>query len=71
MSEGFTIETVRGETAGIVVRLKGERGYRFHAADGKFHVLDGHVFATPRAAERAVADVAVTGSRRAADRAAA
>ncbi len=56
MSEGFTIETARGETAGIVVRWQGERGYRFHAADRKFHALDGHVFATPSAAERAVAD---------------
>ena len=63
MSEGFTIETVRGETAGIVVRWQGERGYRFHAADRKFHALDGHVFATPSAAERAVADFAAVGGR--------
>ena len=64
MSEGFTIETTRGETAGIVVRWKGERGYRFHADDRKFHALDGHVFATPTAAERAVSDFTSGGGRR-------
>ena len=69
MSEGFTIETARGETAGIVVRWQGERGYRFHAADRKFHALDGHVFATPSAAERAVADFAAGNDRHAASNA--
>lgn len=64
MSEGFTIETACGETAGIVVRGKGERGFRFHAADRKFHNLDGHIFATPRAAERAVADLATAATKR-------
>ena len=67
MSEGFTIETLRGETAGIVVRWQGERGYRFHAADRKFHALDGHVFATPSAAERAVSDFSADCRRSSAD----
>jgi hypothetical protein len=56
MSEGYTIETRTGVIAGIVVRWKGERGFRFHAADMKFHALDGHIFATPAAAERAASD---------------
>lgn len=63
MSEGYTIETRTGVIAGIVVRWKGERGFRFHAADIKFHALDGHIFATPAAAERAASDHAASRKR--------
>lgn len=54
LSEGYMIDHRRGETAGIVVRQKGERGFRFHSANRAFHALDGHAFATPAAAQRAV-----------------
>jgi hypothetical protein len=52
MSEGYTIDA-DDETAGIVVRYAGERGFRFHSASRTFDALDGHVFVTPAAAERA------------------
>jgi len=52
MSEGYTIDA-DDETAGIVVRHEGERGFRFHSASRAFDALDGHVFVTPAAAERA------------------
>jgi hypothetical protein len=52
MSEGYTIDA-DDETAGIVVRYEGERGFRFHSASRAFDALDGHVFVTPAAAERA------------------
>ena len=54
MSEGYMIDHREDETAGIVVRQKGERGFRFHSSSRAFHALDGHVFATPAAAQRAV-----------------
>jgi hypothetical protein len=57
MSEGYTIDGRRGEAAGIVVRYEGERGFRFHSASQTYHALDGHVFATPAAAQRAAHDV--------------
>jgi hypothetical protein len=53
MSEGYTIDGYGDEVAGIVVRYKGERGFRFHAASKVYDALDGHVFVTPAAAERA------------------
>ena len=53
MSEGYTIDGNGDEVAGIVVRLAGERGFRFHAAAKNFDALDGHVFVTPAAAQRA------------------
>jgi hypothetical protein len=52
MSEGYTIDA-DDETAGIVVRYGGERGFRFHSASRTFDALDGHVFVTPAAAQRA------------------
>jgi hypothetical protein len=58
MSEGYTIDGLDDEAAGIVVREDGERGFRFHSAHKAFHTLDGHVFATPAAAQRAALDVA-------------
>lgn len=57
MSEGYTIDGFRGEAAGIVVRYAGERGFRFHSASKAYDTLDGHVFATPAAAQRAALDV--------------
>jgi hypothetical protein len=53
MSEGYTVDGYDHEVAGIVVRYHGERGFRFHAASKAYDALDGHVFATPAAAERA------------------
>jgi hypothetical protein len=58
MSEGYTIDGNGDEVAGIVVRLDGERGFRFHAALKGFDALDGHVFVTPQAAQRAARDFA-------------
>jgi len=52
MSEGYTIDA-DDETAGIVVRYEGERGFRFHSASRAFDALDGHMFVTPAAAQRA------------------
>jgi hypothetical protein len=60
MSEGYTIDGYGDEVAGIVVRYQGERGFRFHAASKAYHALDGHVFVTPAAAERAARDLART-----------
>ena len=53
MSEGYTIDGADDEVAGIVVRYQGERGFRFHAATSNFDALNGHVFVTPAAAQRA------------------
>jgi hypothetical protein len=64
MSEGYTIDGSAGEAAGIVVRYDGERGFRFHSADKAYHALDGQVFATPAAAQRAARDMARERSRR-------
>jgi len=58
MSEGYTIDGLSGEAAGIVVRYHGELGFRFHAATRDFDALDGHVFVTPAAAQRAARDFA-------------
>ena len=67
MSEGYTIDGNGDEVAGIVVRQDGERGFRFHAATRGFDALDGHVFVTPAAAQRAALEFARTRpSRRAA-----
>jgi hypothetical protein len=51
-SEGaaFVIETAK-TAAGIVVRQPD--GYRFFAADAQFNLLDGSVFKSPRAAQKA------------------
>jgi hypothetical protein len=57
MSEGYTIDA-DDETAGIVVRYEGERGFRFHSASKAFDALDGHVFVTPAAAQRAASEFA-------------
>ena len=58
MSEGYTIEGSGDEIAGIVVRQDGERGFRFHSAAKRFDALDGHVFVTPAAAQRAAREFA-------------
>ena len=52
------------EVAGIVVRYEGERGFRFHSAGKAYDALDGHVFVTPAAAQRAARDFASTRARR-------
>jgi hypothetical protein len=54
MSEGYAIEDGSGEMVGLVVRDAGERAFRFFSAAKAFDVLDGNIFATPRAAQRAV-----------------
>lgn len=61
MSEGFTIDGIDEDVAGIVVRQDGERGYRFHSAAKRFDALHGHVFVTPQAAQRAARDFARAG----------
>jgi hypothetical protein len=60
MSEGYTIDGTNDEVAGIVVRQDGERGFRFHSATRSFDALDGHVFVTPAAAQRAAREFART-----------
>jgi len=64
MSEGYALEDPRGETVGIVVRQKGDRGFRFHASIGAYDALDGRLFATPVAAQRAIKDFATGKQRR-------
>jgi len=56
MSEAYTIDGLGDEIAGIVVRHEGERAFRFHSALKAFDALDGHVFVTPAAAQRAARD---------------
>jgi len=53
MNSTYIIETRKG-AAGIVVR--DGRGFRFFAAQRAFNCLDGHLFATPAAAETAARD---------------
>jgi hypothetical protein len=64
MSEGYTIDGANDEVAGIVVRQEGERGFRFHSAARSYDALDGHVFVTPAAAQRAASDFARARGRR-------
>jgi hypothetical protein len=51
-SEGtaFVIETA-DIAAGVIVRQ--QEGYRFFAADQQFSLLDGSIFKSPKAAQRA------------------
>jgi hypothetical protein len=60
MSEGYTIDGDRDEVAGIVVRYENERGFRFHSASKAYDALDGHVFVTPAAAQRAARELGRT-----------
>jgi hypothetical protein len=60
MSEGYTIDGTNDEVAGIVVWQDGERGFRFHSATKNFDALDGHVFVTAAAAQRAAREFART-----------
>jgi hypothetical protein len=64
MSEGFTIDGVGDEVAGIVVRQPGERGFRFHSATKGFDALNGHVFVSPQAAQRVAREFAALQGRR-------
>lgn len=67
MSEGYTIDGAGDEVAGIVVRQPGERGFRFHSASKGFDALNGHVFVSPQAAQRAAREFAsLHGARRSA-----
>jgi hypothetical protein len=60
MTEGYTIEDHRGATAGIAVRQKGERGFRFVSASHTHDAMDGHVFVSAEAAQRAARELART-----------
>ena len=53
MSEGYAIE-IGEELVGIIVRGAGERSFRFHTAVKEYKALDGHSFARPETAERAL-----------------
>lgn len=55
MTQSYVIE-VGDESAGLVVAERG--GYRFFASRDRFARLEGRVFATPQAAERAANDEA-------------
>ncbi len=63
MSEGYTVEDVHGETIGIVVRKEGGRGFRFFSSARAFDALDGHIFASAEAAQRAARDIERIGKR--------
>ena len=63
MSEGYTVEDQQGETIGIVVRKESGRGFRFFSSVRAFDVLDGHIFATAEAAQRAARDIERGGKR--------
>lgn len=63
MSEGYTVEDWQGETIGIVVRKEDGRGFRFFSSARAFDVLDGHIFASAQAAQRAALDVGKRGWR--------
>jgi hypothetical protein len=57
MSEGYSIE-IAEELVGIIVRATDERVFRFHSAVKEYRALDGHSFARPEIAERALRDYA-------------
>ena len=54
MSEGYTLEDRRGIVAGIVVRQRGEREFRFFSSSTAYGSLDGKMFGSAAAAQRAV-----------------
>jgi hypothetical protein len=57
MSEGYSIE-IAEELVGIIVRGANEQVFRFHSAVKEYRALDGHSFARPKIAERALRDYA-------------
>jgi hypothetical protein len=63
MSEGYTVEDTQGETIGIVVRKESGRGFRFFSSARAFDALDGHIFASAEAAQRAARDIERIGKR--------
>ncbi len=63
MSEGYTVEDTQGETIGIVVRKESGRGFRFFSSTRAFDALDGHIFASAEAAQRAARDIERIGKR--------
>jgi len=56
MSDNYIIE-IRSASVGLTVQagvvVRDGRGFRFYAATPAFNCLDGLLFATPRAAEKA------------------
>ena len=58
MPQSYIIE-VSSQAAGIVVR--NPKGYVFFAASRRFSRLDGRLFRSARAAERAAARLAIAG----------
>ncbi|MGE3066783.1 MAG: hypothetical protein AB7K67_14435 [Hyphomicrobiaceae bacterium] len=68
MSEGYAIDAVPDGIVGIVVRLDGERGFRFHSATKAYDALNGHVFVSPAAAQKAAHALLRDGRRPAASR---
>jgi len=63
MSEGYTVEDKQGETIGIVVRKESGRGFRFFSSTRAFDTLDGQIFASAEAAQRAARDIERVGKR--------
>lgn len=63
MSEGYTVEDTQGDTIGIVVRNESGRGFRFFSSARAFDALDGHIFASAEAAQRAARDIERIGKR--------
>lgn len=63
MSEGYTVEDSQGETIGIVVRREAGRGFRFFSSSRAFDALDGQIFASAQAAQRAARDIERVGKR--------
>lgn len=61
MSEGYTVEDAYGDPIGIVVRKEDGRGFRFFSATRTFDALDGHIFASAHAAQRAAYDIERSG----------
>lgn len=63
MSEGYTVEDAHGETVGIVVRKESGGGFRFFSSARAFDALDGEIFASAEAAQRAARDIGRIGKR--------
>ena len=57
------MEDAHGEPIGIVVRKESGRGYRFFSSVRTFDALDGHIFASAEAAQRAARDIERIGKR--------
>lgn len=60
MSEGYTVEDLNGSIAGIVVRQSGDRAFRFFSSSSLYDAMDGHLFVSAQAAQRAAHSFAKT-----------